>query len=259
MKLLFIADIVGRPGRQAISKILPEIVKNESIDLVVANGENLSAGIGITKKNYDQMIEAGIDLFTSGNHIFDKAEIIPFLDDKSIQIIRPANYPTNDVPGHTTHTYEIMGEKIVIANLLGRVFINASLDCPFKTADQIVKDFPGHTIVIDFHAEATSEKQALYQHLNGKVAAILGTHTHVPTADARVSDKGTAFITDAGLVGLENSVLGFDAETIVQKFLTGMPQPYSISSGRTTFNSVILETDKSGKARSIKQLIKIIE
>lgn len=259
MKMLFIGDIVGRPGRQAVTKLLPEIIKDESIDLVVANGENLSGGLGITKKNYDQMIEAGVDLLTSGNHLFDKPDIIPYLDDKSIQIIRPANYPEKGVPGYTSHTYEIMGEKIVVANLLGRVFMGTNVDSPFVVADKIIKDFPGHTIIIDFHAEATSEKQALLQYLNGRVAAIIGTHTHVATADAKISDKGTAFISDVGMVGLENSILGFDAEPIVERFLTGMPRAYQISSGRTTFNSVILETNKSGQAKSIRQFIKINE
>jgi metallophosphoesterase (TIGR00282 family) len=259
MKLLFIGDIVGRPGRHAVSKILPQLIKDESIDLVVANGENLSGGLGITKKNYDQMILAGIDLFTSGNHIFDKQEIIPFLDDKNIQIIRPANYPEKGVPGYSTHTYEIMGEKVVIANLLGRVFMGTNVESPFEIADKIVKEFPNHTIIIDFHAEATSEKQALSQHLNGRVAAVFGTHTHVATADAKITADGTAYISDVGMVGLENSILGFDPEPIVTKFLTGMPRAYEISSGRAVFNSVILETDKMGKAKSIRQLIKIVE
>lgn len=258
MKLLFIGDIVGRPGRQAVAKILPEIVRQEKIDYVVANGENLSGGRGMTKNNYDKMIETGIDLFTTGNHLFDKEEIIQYLDNKGTKILRPANYP-KDAPGKTVEKIEIFGQKIIIVNLLGRVFIPIDTGSPFETADRIIKDYPDSTIIIDFHAEATSEKEALFHYLDGRVAAIIGTHTHVPTADAQISKKGTAFVCDVGKVGLADSVLGFDSEPVIKKFLTSMPGEWKISSGRATFNSVILETDKTGKAINFRQLIKLVE
>lgn len=258
MRLLFIGDIVGRPGRKTTQKILSELTKKEKLDLVIANGENLSGGIGLTKENYDQMIESGIDLFTSGNHLFDKEDIVPYLNNSDIKIIRPANYPKT-VPGKLFYEFEIFGEKVAILNLLGQTFMPVNVANPFETADKFIEKHPKTTIIIDFHAEATSEKEALFRYLDGRVAAIFGTHTHVPTADSQISNKGTAFLSDVGKVGLCDSILGFDTEPIIKRFLTGMPTAYKISSGRTVFNSVILETDKTGKAISFQQLNKIVE
>jgi hypothetical protein len=253
MKILFIGDICGRPARNSVIKLIPELSKNYQPDLIIANGENLSAGLGVTKKNYDEMTEAGIDLFTSGNHIWDKKEIIPYLDDKKIKIIRPENYPPG-VPGRGFETFEVLGQKILILNLLGRIFLNVTLDDPFRTADQIIKKYPDHTIIIDFHAEATSEKYALFRYLDGRVAAIIGTHTHVQTNDPQISDAGTAFLSDVGMVGVFDSIIGAKKENIVEAFLKQVPFSLEVPIGETIFNAVLLDTDKDKRSNRIEIL-----
>jgi len=257
MNILFIGDIVGRTGRNTVVKILKDISEEDKIDLIIANGENLSGGLGITKDSYDQMIKAGIEIITTGNHVFDKPDIVSYLEDKKIKILRPINYPSG-VPGKGLTEIEIFGTKIVVVSLMGRVFINLSLNDPFLAMDEIIKDNPNKLIVVDFHAEATSEKYALFKYLDGKVAAILGTHTHIPTADAQVSAKGTAFICDTGMVGAYDSILGFETEPLIKRFITQTPQRFEVAKGPSIFSAVVLETNGL-KIKNIKQLIKIIE
>lgn len=251
MNLLFIGDIFGRPARSAVKQLLPDLVRKEKIDLVVANGENLSAGIGMTQKNYSEMIESGIDYFTSGNHIWDKRDFIPFLDDKTTKVLRPANYPEK-VPGRGVAEIEILGKKIVLVNLLGQVFIGPNIRSPFETLEQIVTEHPDQTIIVDFHAEATSEKYALFKHFDGRVAVIIGTHTHVQTNDLQVSEEGTAYITDAGMVGVSDSIIGAKKDLIIEGFLTQLPIRVEVPQGEVTFNAVIIKTGLDNKARSAK-------
>jgi len=253
MRLLFIGDICGRPARNSVKKLIPELSKNYRPDLIIANGENLSAGLGVTKKNYDEMIEAGIDLFTSGNHIWDKKEIIPYLDDKKIKIIRPENYPPT-VSGRGFEIFEILGQKILILNLLGRVFLNVTLDDPFRIADQIIKKYSDHAIIIDFHAEATSEKYALFKYLDGRVAAIIGTHTHVQTNDPQISESGTGFLSDVGMVGVFDSIIGAKKENIVEAFLKQIPFSLEVPLGETIFNAVLLDVGKDNRTKQIEIL-----
>ncbi len=251
MNLLFIGDIFGRPARNAVKKLLPDLVRKEKIDLVVANGENLSAGIGMTEKNYLEMIKGGIDYFTSGNHIWDKRDFVPVLADKKTKVLRPANYP-DAVPGRGLAEIEVLGRKIVLVNLLGQVFIGPNLKSPFETLENIIKDHPDQTIIVDFHAEATSEKCALFKHFDGRVAAIIGTHTHVQTNDLQISDKKTAFISDVGMVGVSDSVIGADKNLIVEGFLTQMPIRVEVPRGEVIFNAVIIETGLDNTVKSVK-------
>lgn len=258
MRVLFIGDIFGRPARNAVKNILPELMSKHQPDLVIANCENTSGGMGITKKNYDELVATGIDIFTSGNHIWDKTDIIPFLDDKNIRIIRPINYPVG-VPGRGAFETEILGEKVVVINALGRVFIGPNCDDPFKTVSDEIKKHSGKTIIIDFHAEATSEKYAFYKYFEGRVTAIIGSHTHVQTADAQISNNGTAFISDIGMVGVYDSIIGAKKESIVNSYLTQMPFTIEVENGPVIFNAAIIETNRSHKATKITPIYQLLK
>lgn len=253
IKILFIGDIVGRPGRNATKKILDGLIKEHQIDFVIANGENLAAGNGMTFKTYKEMIDAGINLFTSGNHIWNNKDIIEHLDDSTTHVIRPMNYPES-VPGKGFEVLEKAGskgapfgsKKLLVVNFQGRVFMPDSLADPFEMALDFAKehDLP---ILIDFHAEATSEKIAFGRYLDGKVAAIIGTHTHVQTVDETIFPAGTGFITDVGMVGPIDSVLGVEREIIIEKFLTQLPVSHKVASGEVNFAAVIIELDPEKK------------
>lgn len=259
IKILFIGDIVGRPGRRVVSEQIPLLKKEEGIDFVVANGENLAAGKGMTFPKYEEMIAAGVDFFTSGNHIWNNDEIIPFLSDPKVKILRPANYPTS-TPGRGWDKVKIAGEEIVLVNLQGRVFMRDEIDDPFVVGKEIADQNKDKIILIDFHAEATSEKVALGYYLDGKVSAVLGTHTHVQTADEKILQGGTAYITDIGMSGPENSVLGVKKEIIIEKFLTQLPLSHKVASGDTCFCAVVLTIDKkTKKAKNIKRISKLIK
>jgi len=258
IKILFIGDIVGRPGRRAVSQFLAE---NKGVyDLVIANGENLAAGKGMTFAKYEEMISAGIDYFTSGNHIFNNDEMIPYLDDKKVKVLRPANYPASS-PGRGVVRINLKnGNSVILANLQGRVFMKDDIDDPFVTGKNIVDEYPGQIIIIDFHAEATSEKMALGYYLDGKATAILGTHTHVQTADEKILPFGTAFISDVGMSGPENSILGVKKEIIIEKFLTQLPLSHKVATGCTILSAVELEIDpKTNMALSLKRISKVYE
>lgn len=255
MKILFLGDIFGKPGREAVRRILPEIKQKEHLDLVIANAENLSHGKGASLKSINEMREAGIDFFTSGNHIWRQKKTVAQLNDKSLPLIRPANYPE----GVAGRGYQIvqtsMLKKILVINLIGRVFFRENFDCPFRKVDQILEETKGENlngIIVDFHAEATSEKRAMGFYLAERVSAILGTHTHVQTNDAEILNNHTAYITDAGMVGPNDSVIGVEKKIIIRTFLTQIPEQHEVAAGPMIFNGVLLEIDsKTQKAINI--------
>ncbi|MCX6810398.1 MAG: TIGR00282 family metallophosphoesterase [Candidatus Berkelbacteria bacterium] len=246
MKILFIGDIVGRPGRNASKKLIPELVAEHGIDFVVANGENLASGTGMTFKTYAEMTEAGVDYFTSGNHIWKNKDIIEHLDDSTTKIIRPLNYPA-EAPGRGFTIVEKDKKKFLLVNAQGRVFIHDDLEDPFTALDRIANENTDIPIIVDFHAEATSEKIALGRYLDGKVAAVVGTHTHVQTADETIFPGGTGYITDVGMVGPINSVLGVEKEIIIEKFLTQLPASHKVASGEVNFSAVVISIDPEKK------------
>jgi hypothetical protein len=262
MKILFIGDIVGRPGREAVQKILPKLIRKEEIDFVIANGENLAHGKGMTEKTYQEMVEAGIDCFTSGNHIWAKKEFVPFLENRDIKVLRPANYPP-DVLGRGYEIFEVGTQKLAVISLMGRVFFPVDLDCPFRKLDEIlvelkkslqVTSYQLPPIIVDFHAEATSEKRAFGFWAQKKVSAVLCTHTHIPSADEEILGERTAYISDVGMVGPHDSVLGVEKEPIIQKFLDQILTRHEIAEGEVEFNAVLLEIDREGVAKSIKRI-----
>ncbi len=259
MRILMIGDIVGQPGRTAVKAMLDKIKINYRVDFTVANGENAAGGIGITEAIYRDLMALGIDVLTMGNHVWDKKEVMDFID-REDRILRPANYPGNP-PGRGIGLFQVKDFGLIgIANISGRVFMN-DLDCPFKTADSCIDELKKDTeaILVDFHAEATSEKVAMGWYLDGKVSAVIGTHTHVQTADERVLPEGTAYITDVGMTGPINSVIGVDKDLVIQKFLTQMPTRFSVAGGPMVLSAVVIELDiVSGQATSIERIYEIL-
>ena len=248
---LFIGDIIGHPGRRALRRCLPRLREKYSPDFIVANAENAAGGVGITEEVGTELLGL-VDVLTSGNHVWDKKEALPYLD-REPRLLRPANYPSPN-PGKGSYILEsTRGWKAGILNLQGRVFMEP-LDCPFRVADGEVAKLRAVTpvIVVDFHAEATSEKQALGWYLDGKVSALVGTHTHVPTADERILPRGTAYITDVGMVGGYHSVIGIRPEQAVARFLTARPQRFEPEKEGLVFSSVYIEVDAAtGRALSV--------
>ena len=249
--VLFLGDIVGRPGRRAMDKFLPALVKKYGPAMIVANGENAAGGSGMTEEIGKDLF-MHVDVLTSGNHIWDKKEALPYLE-REPRLLRPANYPAVN-PGRSSYVFRSAdGVKAAVLNLQGRVFMEP-LDCPFRRADEEIAALRAETplIFIDFHAEATSEKQALSWHLDGRVTAVIGTHTHVPTSDERVLPKGTAYITDAGMAGGRNAVIGIAREPALQRFLTSRPQRFEPSRDGLFLSGVFIRADaQTGKALSI--------
>ncbi len=251
MKILFVSDIVGSPGREILSLILKRLVIGEEIDFVIANGENAAGGLGLTPAVMDEIISCGVDVITSGNHIWRRREIIERMDDP--RLLRPANYPPA-APGKGWGVFEKKEKKIAVINLQGRVFMHP-VDCPFRAADKIVTEAEKHTKIIvgDIHAEATSEKLALARYLDGRISALLGTHTHVQTSDARILPGGTAFISDSGMTGSSNGIIGVEKEEILKKFMTGMPFRFKTASGMEALEGAVVDINqKTGKAEKIK-------
>ncbi len=238
-----VGDVVGRPGRAAVTQILPDLRSELQLDYVVLNGENAAHGRGLTEKTARELLGAGVDVITSGNHIYNVREFVPTLDGP-LPILRPANYP----PAAAGRGMMRSG-KLTVINLMGRVFMSDNCDDPFRSADALLEAVDEEAIVVvDFHAEATSEKQALAWYLDGRVAALAGTHTHVPTADARVLPGGTALVTDLGMVGIVDSVIGVDVGSVLDRFVTGMPVRLPVASGdEVIFNSVMIEIDETTK------------
>jgi len=245
-----VGDVIGRPGRRAVQVLLPDLRQEYSIDLVIANGENAAGGLGLTRETAEELFASGIDVITSGNHIWDHKEIIPSLDSE-LAILRPLNYP----PGVPGRGYLTKG-KVLVVNLLGRTFIG-NFDCPFRAMDQLLEELVDKppVIIADFHAEATSEKVAMGRYLDGRVSAVLGTHTHVGTIDARLLPEGTAYVTDVGMTGPLDSVIGDDADAVIRRFLTQLPHRLSVGKGSVVLNSVLVEVEEStGVAKSIVRI-----
>ena len=256
MRILMIGDIIGQPGRRAVHRLLPDLRQELGIDLVVANGENTAGGFGITLETAEELLDSGVDVLTSGNHIWDQKEIIPHLDE-GLPLVRPANYP--DAPGRGY----LVQDGVMVLNLMGRVFM-PTLDCPFRTANAMLAEVEDErslrAIIVDFHAEATSEKQGMGWYLDGKVSAVLGTHTHVGTVDARILPRGTAYLTDVGMTGPVNSVIGSDTNAVLDRFLTGLPQRLSVARGPVILNSALVEIDDAtGKALSIQRIDRMVD
>lgn len=255
MKILFIGDIVGSPGRKAAKELIPKIKKKEKIDFVIANGENAAGGSGITPRIAEELLGAGIDVITSGDHIWKRKEVTELLDEHP-NILRPANYPAG-APGMGGYAAKAKNGKYVgVINLVGRVFME-SVECPFKQAKEEIEELKKKTniIIIDMHAEATSEKVALGWYLDGEVSAIVGTHTHVPTADEAILPQGTAYITDVGMTGPHDSVIGRKKEQILARFLTQLPTRFEMAENDVRLNGAIVDVDDStGKASSIKRV-----
>jgi len=251
MRILFIGDIVGSPGREIVTKHLAEIVARERADLVIINGENSAAGFGITPKIAEELFALGADVITGGNHSWDRKEILEFIPNEP-RLLRPANFPKSPGRGLYVGTSR-GGVRYAVLNLQGRVFMT-QLDCPFRTADSELARIPPDVkiIFVDMHAEATSEKQAMGWYLDGRVSVVIGTHTHVATADERVLPNGTAFITDVGMTGPHESVIGMDRAAMVKRFLDSMPTKFEVAIGDARINGILADVDDStGRARSI--------
>jgi metallophosphoesterase (TIGR00282 family) len=261
LKILFIGDIFGRPGRTVVKERLSGLVKQHSIDLVIANGENAAAGFGITPQLAEELFDLGIDVLTSGNHIWDKREIIDYFKSANgdpyspaRRLLRPANYPPG-MPGWGVYQGRKKDVGYAVMNLQGRVFM-ASNDDPFRMADQLLKEIKAKVILVDIHAEATSEKMAIGWYLDGRVSTVVGTHTHVPTADERVLPGGTAYITDVGMTGPYDSVIGVKKELIVEKFLNNMPVRFEAGTGDVRLCAIVVDCDETtGHAREIKRVM----
>jgi 2',3'-cyclic-nucleotide 2'-phosphodiesterase len=255
VKLLFIGDIIGKPGREALERELHRIVDRHRVDLVIANGENAAGGFGLTAETAQELFKCGVQMLTSGNHIWDKKDALEYIK-REERIVRPANYPEGTPGRGATVVKTPGGVKIGILNLEGRVFMN-NLDCPFRCADREVAKLKEETpiIFVDFHAEATSEKISLGWHLDGRVSAVIGTHTHVQTADERILTAGTAFLTDAGMTGAFDSVIGVRKEDAIEKFITQRPAKFEVAKKDIRINGVVIEVDeKSGLALSIERI-----
>jgi len=255
LKILFVGDIVGSPGRRIVRERLADIIAQRQIDLCIANGENAASGFGITPRLTEELLSSGIEVLTSGNHIWDRKDILEFFPHEP-RLLRPANYP-NGSPGGGLYTGRAKnGVNYAVLNLQGRTFM-APLDDPFRTALRELAKIPPEVkvIVVDMHAEATSEKQAMGCYLDSKVSAVIGTHTHVATADARVLPGGAAYITDVGMTGPHDSIIGMEKQGILQRFLDAMPARFVVAEGDVQMNTVFLDVDESsGRARSIERL-----
>lgn len=255
MKVLFIGDIIGKVGRITTNALLPNIVNRYKIDMVIANGENAAGGFGITEEVVSEIFKCGVHVITTGNHVWDKKEFATQIL-KEDRVLRPLNYPPG-VPGYGSVLYTIPnGEKVAVINISGRVFMS-TMDCPFRIGKEEVERLVNITkvIIIDFHAEATSEKIAFGYFIDGKVSAVIGTHTHVQTADEKILPNGTAFITDVGMTGPDNSIIGIKKEQVIQRFLTSMPIRLEPAKGDGIFNAVVIEIDEStGKSTAIQRL-----
>ena len=255
MLVLAVGDIVGKPGRKAVTEVLPDLRREYGLDLVIANAENIAGGLGVTPTTASELLNAGVDVLTSGNHIWAQKEIIPYLNSE-MPILRPLNYP----PGVPGRGY-LVTDRAVVVNLIGRTFMS-NYDCPFRAMDRLLAELGDKppVIIIDFHAEATSEKVAMGRYLDGRVSAILGTHTHVGTIDAQILPGGTAYVTDIGMTGPTDSIIGDDIDTILQRFLTIIPHRITVGKGTTVLNAILVRVDETnGKAMSIERVSREVE
>jgi 2',3'-cyclic-nucleotide 2'-phosphodiesterase len=256
MRVLILGDVVGRPARRAIRDLVPSLIKRERIDLAIANAENAAGGIGVDLKSAKELLSSGLDVLTSGNHIWKKKEIYQYMDEHS-ELIRPANYPEG-APGRGWCAWQNdHGLKALIINVQGRVFMPNHVDDPFRSVDAICRERGRHSrvIIVDMHAEATSEKNAMGWHLNGRASIVFGTHTHVQTSDDRILPGGTAYITDVGMCGPLDSVIGMEKETVIKGFLSQLPRQFEVAHENVVLQGIIVDVDDdSGQAREIKRL-----
>ena len=254
MKILTVGDLVGKTGVYMIKNNLPKLMKDNDIDFVIVNGENAADGMGLVEKQYKDILSSGANVVTMGNHTWAKKDIFNFIEDE--HIIRPANYPDSN-PGKGYRIYKCNNKKIAVINLMGRVTMPVLTENPFLKAKEILKELKGKAdlIIIDIHAEASAEKKALYYYLDGEVTVVFGTHTHVQTADEEISEKGTGFITDIGMTGPKNSIIGMDPKASIKRFETSLPEKYKLSDGEGMLNSCIFEIDeKTNKVINIKRV-----
>jgi 2',3'-cyclic-nucleotide 2'-phosphodiesterase len=255
MRILILGDVMGRPARRAVRDIVPGLVKKEEIDLVVANAENAAGGMGVDIKSAKELLAAGVEVMTSGNHIWKKKEIYSFLDDQD-SLIRPANFPAG-APGRGWCLWQRNGSRALIINLQGRVFMPNHVEDPFRCVDEILKERGGQSrvVIVDMHAEATSEKYAMGWYLDGRASIVYGTHTHVQTADERIFPGGTAYITDLGMCGPLDSVIGMERESVIRGFMTQLPRQFEVAQDNVVLQGVIADVDEeSGKASAIRRL-----
>ena len=255
MIILAVGDVIGKPGRRAFARVLPELRAAHKPDLVIVNAENAAGGIGVTPSTAEELYDAGADVLTSGNHVWAHREIVPYLDGE-MPILRPLNYPPG-VPGRG----HLIARGALVVNLIGRTFM-ADYDSPFQCMDRLLDSLEPKppVIIVDFHAEATSEKMAMGRYLDGRVSAVLGTHTHVGTIDAQVLPGGTAYVTDIGMVGPVDSIIGDDTDSVLSRFLTSIPYRLSVGKGRTTLNAVLVTADDTtGRATGIERISREVD
>lgn len=254
MLILVIGDIVGKPGRKAVTQLVIPLCEEYGPDMVIANGENAAGGLGITPEIAQELLDAGVDVLTSGNHIWAQKEIIPYLDSQ-LPVLRPLNYPP-PTPGRGY----VIRNGVAVVSLIGRTFMSNYVDCPFKAMDKLLPELRTSVIVVDFHAEATSEKVAMGRYLDGRVSAVLGTHTHVGTIDNIILPRGTAYVTDIGMVGPIDSIIGDDVESVLNHFLTSLPHRISVGKGKTMLNAVMVTVnEKNGQATGIERIYREVE
>jgi metallophosphoesterase (TIGR00282 family) len=256
MRILILGDIVGRPARRAARELVPELIKRENIDLAIGNAENAAGGMGVDVKSAQELFSAGFHVLTSGNHIWKKKEIYSYLDDSS-NLLRPANYPEG-APGRGWCEWRNeTGLTALVINVQGRVFMPNHVDDPFRCVDSILKQHGRHSrvVIVDMHAEATSEKNAMGWYLNGRASAVFGTHTHVQTADERILSQGTAYITDVGMCGPFDSIIGMERTVVIQGFLSQLPRPFDVANENVVLQGVVVDVDAaSGQAKEIRRL-----
>jgi metallophosphoesterase (TIGR00282 family) len=252
--VLAIGDVVGKPGRKAIGQLVTPLREEYGLELVVANGENAAGGLGMTPDVAQEMLDAGVDVLTSGNHIWAQKEILPYLDSQ-MPVLRPLNYP-----GEVAGRGYLVKNGVAVVSLIGRTFMGNYVDCPFRAMDRLLADIRVPNVIVDFHAEATSEKVAMGRYLEGRVSAVLGTHTHVGTVDSVILPKGTAYVTDIGMVGPIESIIGDDTESVLHHFLTALPHRISVGRGRSMLNAVVVNIDeKSGRAVKIDRIYREVD
>jgi len=263
MNVLFFGDIVGRPGREAIKKILPDLKKRFEPDLIIANGENLAHGIGLSTKTAQEMFEIGIDVLTGGNHSFHNEDGLKVLANENLPVIRPMNYPAN-MPGRGFIELNLKNQLVIIFNLIGQAFMKDEVENPFAKAQEFTKNYPSSSkqakiIILDWHAEATSEKVVMGQLVDGQISAVLGTHTHVPTSDWQILPKGTGFVSDVGMCGVKDSIIGMEKSSILKGFLTGENIKFEVAEGPVMINAISLtineETGMTSKIDKIQELV----
>jgi metallophosphoesterase (TIGR00282 family) len=255
MRVLILGDVMGRPARRAVRDLVPSLIEKEEIDLVIANAENSAGGMGVDIKSAKELLSAGVQVLTSGNHIWKKKEIYPFLDEQE-SLIRPANYPAG-APGKGWCVWQHNGLRALVINVQGRVFMPNHVEDPFRCVDEILKQQGSRSpvVIVDMHAEATSEKYAMGWYLDGRASIVFGTHTHVQTADERILPNGTAYITDLGMCGPFDSVIGMEKDTVIRGFITQLPRQFEVAQDNVVLQGVITDIDEeSGKARAIRRL-----